>query len=94
MKTYYVYILANKKKGTLYIGLTNELERRILEHKEGGTKSFSSQYETTLLVYYEEHGTYSEAFGRERNLKAWKRWWKKELIEKDNLDWEDLARAW
>ena len=87
---YYVYIISNDKKGTIYIGVTNNLEGRIWEHKEGIYKGFSSKYKTNKLVYYEVYNDINEAIAREKQLKKWKRDWKIELIEKDNPNWEDL----
>ncbi len=94
MNTFYVYILASKRNGTLYIGLTNDIERRIQEHKTKQVKGFTSKYSINLLVYYEQHHNYDEAFERERQLKKWNRKWKLELIEKSNPDWEDLSKEW
>ena len=94
MKTFYVYILANKRNGTIYIGMTNELERRIAEHKQKMVKGFTSKYGIDKLVYYEEYDNYNEAFIRERRLKKWNRIWKIELIEKLNPNWDDLSLEW
>ncbi|MCO6500192.1 MAG: GIY-YIG nuclease family protein [Vicingus serpentipes] len=94
MKTFYTYILASKRNGTLYIGLTNELERRIFEHKNNVGSSFTSKYKIHQLVYFEEHATYEQAFTRERQMKKWKRDWKIELIEKENPLWKDLSSDW
>lgn len=91
MKSYYVYILASHKHGTLYVGVTNDLERRTLEHKVGTTKGFTSQYGVKQLVYYEETNSVEAAIAREKQLKNWKREWKIALIEKDNPEWKDLA---
>jgi putative endonuclease len=94
MKTYYVYILASQKNGTLYIGMTNILERRIYEHKNKMVKSFTSKYDVNKLMYFEEYNSYQDAFEREYQLKKWKRAWKINLIEKDNPLWEDLSEGW
>ncbi len=94
MANFYVYILTNKKNGTLYTSLTNVLERRILEHKNKVEKGFTAKYNLNKLVYFEEHETYSEAFERERRIKRWRRPWKIELIEKINHDWKDLKKDW
>ena len=94
MKTYYVYILASKKNGTLYIGLTNELDKRVLQHKRKQADSFTSKYSIDKLVYYEEFTDHNEAFLRERRLKKWNRAWKIRLIEGINPDWNDLASDW
>ena len=94
MRKYFVYILASKRNGTLYIGFTDNLERRILEHKTKATYSFTSKYGITQLVYYETYNTSYEAFKRERQMKKWLRRWKIELIEKMNPEWKDLAEDW
>ncbi len=94
MANFYVYFVTNKKDGTLYTGLSNELERRILEHKNKVVKGFTTKYNLDKLVYFEEYETYSEAFERERRLKRWKRQWKIELIEKMNPEWKDLTEGW
>jgi len=94
MKTYYVYILASSRNGTLYIGFTDDLERRVAEHKSKNVEGFTSKYNVTLLVYYETYASSYDAFRRERQLKKWKRDWKIELIEKNNPDWDDLAEGW
>ncbi len=86
----YIYILSNKKHGTIYIGVTNNLVKRIHEHKEKIIKSFSQKYDLTKLVYYEVFDSIVDAIAREKNLKNWKREWKVELIEKMNPEWEDL----
>ena len=89
-KDYYIYILANKEGGTLYIGVTNNLEGRVWEHKQGVYKGFSSKYKINRLVYYENYSDINEAITREKQLKKWNRAWKIQLIEKDNPRWEDL----
>jgi len=94
VKTYYVYILASHKNGTLYIGMTNILERRMYEHKNKLVKSFTSKYNINKLVYFEEYNSYQEAFDREKQLKKWKRAWKINLIEKENPLWNDLSEEW
>ena len=86
--------ISNKPKGVLYIGLTNELERRPEEHKTKRLKGFTNKYNIDKLVYFEEFDTYEEAFTRERRLKKWKRDWKIELIEKENPSWSDLSAEW
>jgi putative endonuclease len=88
---YYVYILASQRNGTLYVGVTNDLSRRIGEHKSGLVPGFTRQYGVDKLVYFEEHGSILEAREREHRMKRWKRAWKLELIEKLNPDWRDLA---
>jgi putative endonuclease len=87
---YYVYILANKRNGTFYVGVTNNLTRRILEHKEKIIKGFTSKYGVDKLVYFEMHKYINNALQRESNIKAWKRKWKLELIESNNKNWNDL----
>lgn len=94
MANFYVYILTNRKNGVLYTGLTNELERRIGEHKNKILKGFTYKYNVDKLVYYEEFETYDEAFLRERRLKKWKRDWKINLIIKENPNWIDLSAEW
>jgi putative endonuclease len=93
MANFYVYILTNKPNGVLYIGLTNELERRIEEHKTKILKGFTYKYNVDKLVYFEEFDNYEEAFTRERRLKKWNRDWKIELIEKENSAWNDLSNG-
>ncbi len=91
MKTYYVYILASKKRGTLYIGMTNDLARRIHEHKLKENSGFSKMYNTNNLVYYESTNSVESAINREKILKHWKREWKINLIEENNPEWKDLS---
>ena len=87
---YYVYILASKRNGTLYIGVTNDLLRRVYEHKNHLLPGFTDNYTVTRLVYVEKFTDINEAIHREKRLKEWKRNWKKELIEKYNPEWKDL----
>ncbi len=94
MKDYYVYILASKKNGTLYIGFTDDLERRVGEHKGKSASGFTKKYGVDKLMYFEKHPSSFEAFKRERQLKRWKREWKIELNEKENKSWEDLSKDW
>ncbi len=90
-KRYYVYILASKRNGTLYIGVTNDIARRDWEHKtKSDTKSFSARYGVNKLVYFEVFENITDAIAREKAMKKWNRAWKLELIEKANPDWEDL----
>ena len=91
---FYVYILASKKNGTLYIGITDNLEKRVWEHKEKIFKGFTAKYGVDKLVWYEAHGTRASAFSRERAMKKWNRQWKINLIEKENPYWEDLWDIW
>ncbi len=90
MKQYYLYILASKKNGTLYIGITNDLVRRIYEHKNNLIDGFTKKYNVHNLVYYEESPDAISAITREKQMKKWKRQWKIELIEKVNPEWKDL----
>ena len=89
-KFFCVYILASQRNGTLYIGSTEDLGKRIWEHKEEIRKGFTAEYGVKRLVWYEAHDTRESAFARERQMKKWKRAWKIELIEKENPGWEDL----
>ncbi|HUB84066.1 MAG TPA: GIY-YIG nuclease family protein [Rhizomicrobium sp.] len=89
-KTYYVYIMASERNGTLYIGVTNDIARRVWEHREGLTGGFTKKYGVKMLVHFEPFGDVYDAVNRETNLKKWKRRWKIELIEKENPEWEDL----
>ncbi|MFP2997703.1 GIY-YIG nuclease family protein [Spongiivirga sp. MCCC 1A20706] len=91
---YYVYIITNKKNGTLYIGVTNNLERRMFEHKNKIVEGFSKRYELTKLVYFQSFQYINDAILREKRMKKWKRAWKIELIENDNPAWNDLAQEW
>ena len=91
--SYYVYIMSNRHK-TLYIGVTNDLERRVYEHKNGLTPGFTKRYDINRLVLYEEFSDVNEAIAREKRLKGWVRRRKIELIEAVNPGWEDLAAEW
>jgi putative endonuclease len=91
---YYVYILSYKKHGTLYIGLTNNLERRMFEHKHKLIDGFTKKYGLDKLMYFETFQYINDAIKREKNMKKWKRQWKIELIEEDNKFWKDLAIDW
>ncbi len=90
MKSYFVYILASKRNGTLYIGVTSDLKRRVWEHKNKIIKGFTEKYGVDKLVYYEETNNADSAITREKQLKKWKRKWKIRLIEESNKEWEDL----
>ena len=92
MNTYYVYILASKKNGTLYIGVTDNLIRRVYEHKNGIVDGFTKKYHVHKLVYYEQTNDINSAIQREKQLKKWRRQWKIELIEKNNPNWDDLYK--
>ncbi len=94
METYWVYILASKRNGTLYIGFTSDLDNRMFEHKFKLIPGFTKRYGVDKLMYYEEHTSRDDAFIRERQMKKWNRAWKIELIEKDNPEWKDLAEDW
>jgi putative endonuclease len=85
-----VYILANKRNGTLYVGVTSDLVKRIWEHKKNMVEGFTKHYNVHVLVWYELHGSMESAIMRERRLKDWKRAWKLKLIESENPDWLDL----
>ena len=91
---YYVYILTNQKNGTLYIGMTNSLERRVFEHKQKLLKGFTLKYGLDKLVYFEQYQYVSDAILREKRMKKWKRQWKINLIEEENPQWLDLAADW
>jgi putative endonuclease len=88
---YYVYILASRRHGTLYIGVTNSLAKRMEEHRAGKGSEFVKQYSVYRLAYVESYERPEEAIAREKQLKRWKRDWKIELIERDNLEWRDLS---
>ena len=90
MNHYYVYILASQRNGTLYIGVTNDLRKRVYEHKNDLVEGFTKKYQVHKLVYFEETFDIESAIKREKQLKAWKRKWKLELIEKSNPNWDDL----
>lgn len=92
-KTYYVYIMASARNGTLYIGVTNNLARRAWEHREGLIPGFTKKYSVGMLVHFEEFGEVGLAIQRETRLKKWKRRWKMELIEKTNPEWNDLYES-
>ena len=85
-----VYILANGKRGTIYIGVTSDLVKRVWEHQNGFVEGFTRRYKVHSLVWFEMHQTMESAISREKALKNWKRAWKLELIETGNPDWRDL----
>lgn len=87
----YVYIMASKRNGTLYVGVTKSLSRRVYEHKNDIVEGFTQKYRVHQLVYYEVYDDLENAVLREKRLKDWKRQWKLELVEKMNPDWQDLA---
>jgi len=88
---YYVCILASRRNGTLYIGVTNSLQKRLEEHRRGTGSSFVKTYGVYRLVYVEVFERADEAIAREKQLKRWKRDWKIDLIERENLEWRDLS---
>ena len=94
MKNYYVYILASKRNGTLYVGITSDPERRMHEHKNGLVGGFTKKYDVNQLVLFEESSDVESAVKREKQLKKWNRRWKLELIEKTNPEWKDLSGVW
>ena len=89
-REYYVYILASQPRGTLYIGVTNNLIRRVCEHRNGLIEGFTKRYSVHLLVHYEQCTDITVAICREKRLKKWNRAWKIRLIESDNPEWRDL----
>ncbi len=89
-RSFRVYILASRIGGTLYIGVTSDLVRRVYEHREELIPGFTSEHGVHRLVYYEQHATAESAIRREKRLKKWNRAWKIALIEKDNPNWDDL----
>jgi putative endonuclease len=91
---FYVYILSNKKNGTLYIGMTNDLERRMFEHKHKIIDGFTKRYGLDKLIYFEQFQFVNDAIKREKRLKNWNRQWKIDMIEKENKDWNDLSFDW
>jgi putative endonuclease len=90
---FYVYVLASRKNGTLYIGMTDNLIQRVWMHRNGVIKGFTKKYGVKTLVLYEQHETRESAFKRERQLKRWNRVWKLELIERSNASWTDLYES-
>ena len=88
--SFYTYILASAPHGTIYVGMTDNLSRRIYEHREKVRRGFTSKYGVTRLVWFESYELRENAFRRERRIKEWKRRWKIELIEADNPTWRDL----
>ena len=94
MNEYYVYILSNKINSTLYVGMTNDLKRRIFEHKNKLIPGFTEKYNVNKLVYFETVSDVKAAIQREKNLKNWNRSWKIELIKKNNPTFKDLSEDW
>lgn len=89
-RTYWVYLLASQRNGTLYIGVTNNLARRVYEHRTKQSSGFTAKYDVAMLVWYETYTDILEAIAREKKLKTWRRSWKIELIEALNPEWRDL----
>ena len=89
-RQYYVYLLANRKHGTLYCGVTNDLVRRVHEHREGLVEGFTLKHGLNRLVWFETHSNIESAIAREKIIKRWRRSWKFDLIEADNPIWIDL----
>jgi len=87
---FYVYLLASRKQGTLYLGVTKDLVRRVYQHKEKLLPGFSSRYDIRRLVWFEAYEDPVNAIEREKEIKKWRRAWKIDLIERDNPDWKDL----
>ena len=92
VREFYTYIVASKRNGTLYIGVTNDLDRRTLEHKHGIASKFTKKYAVSILVYFETFDRVEIAIEREKQLKGWNRAWKIKLIEKNNSGWNDLFK--
>jgi putative endonuclease len=90
-RTYYIYILASGRHGTLYIGVTNDLRTRLEQHRSGQGSEFVKKYGVHRIVHVETFASPQEAISREKQLKNWHRDWKIRLIEEDNLDWSDLS---
>ena len=90
MKQPYVYLLASRRNGTLYVGVTSDLVKRILEHRNHVVAGFTQKYGVEKLVWYEPHASMESAIQREKAIKEWKRAWKMNLIEKSNPEWADL----
>ena len=87
---YYVYIMASQRNGTLYIGVTNDLVRRVFEHRNGVVGGFTERHSVKVLVFFEVHVSIEAAIRREKALKRWNRKWKLDLIERENPTWRDL----
>jgi putative endonuclease len=89
--SFFVYLMASRRNGTLYCGVTNDLVRRVHEHREGRAESFTAKYRVTRLVWFEQHSDIHAAILRETRIKKWNRAWKLALIESENRAWRDLA---
>lgn len=90
MKAFCVYLMASQRNGTLYVGVTSDLVKRVWEHRQDAVKGFTQRYQVHDLVWYEQHETAESAIGREKQIKKWNRNWKIELIQAMNPDWRDL----
>ena len=90
MRSYWVYILASRPRGTLYVGMTSDLIKRIYQHREGVADGFTQEHTIKILVYFVQHATAIAAIQREKNIKHWSRKWKIDLIRSMNPDWRDL----
>jgi putative endonuclease len=88
---FFVYLLASRRNGTLYCGVTNDLARRVFEHREGKAEGFARKYGVSRLVCFEQHSEINEAIIREKRIKKWRRDWKIALIEAENREWRDLS---
>jgi putative endonuclease len=86
-----VYLLASRRNGTLYVGVTSNLMQRIAQHRDESLRGFTAEYGVKLLVWFEQHGTMEHAILREKQIKKWRRAWKMDLIERTNPEWNDLA---
>ena len=94
MRDYYIYILANRTRGTVYVGVTNDIRRRVQEHFDSTTKSFTHKYNVKRLVYLEQTQNIETAIQREKQIKNWHRQWKINLIESQNPNCQDLNKYW
>jgi putative endonuclease len=91
MKQYYVYILASDRNGTLYVGVTSDLRRRVFEHRNKIVEGFTKKYDISKLVYFDQTNDIESAIKREKQIKKWNRAWKLRLIEEQNPEWKDLS---
>jgi putative endonuclease len=89
-RSYFVYLLASRRNGTLYVGVTNDLTKRVWQHKQGLVEGFTKRYGIKMLVWYQQTESIEAAIVREKQIKKWNRDWKVELIEKNNPQWRDL----
>ncbi len=89
-QTYFVYLLASRRNGTLYVGVTNDLIQRVAQHKAHLVPGFTADYDITRLMWFETHTSIESAITREKRIKAWKRAWKIDLFRETNPDWDDL----